>query len=128
MSNSIQLQLHTVLIDIGDGRSYLSFCCRRCAGKRVARGNGHGLLWARGLLALLGGYAVAACWAAALARLLPGAKADATLVATMAAFVVYALAAIWAYAARSTLRAAVGLLAAGALAALIAWLLRGNYA
>lgn len=96
--------------------------------KRVARGNGHGLLWARGLLALLGGYAVAACWAAALARLLPGAKADATLVATMAAFVVYALAAIWAYAARSTLRAAVGLLAAGALAALIAWLLRGNYA
>lgn len=96
--------------------------------KRVARGNGHGLLWARALLALLGGYAVAACWAAALARLLPGAKADATLVATMAAFVVYALAAIWAYAARSTLRAAVGLLAAGALAALIAWLLRGNYA
>ncbi|MBH1731885.1 hypothetical protein I5V26_01765 [Stenotrophomonas maltophilia] len=48
--------------------------------------------------------------------------------ATMAAFVVYALAAIWAYAARSTLRAALGLLAAGALAALIALLLRGNIA
>ncbi|MBK0024727.1 iron transporter [Stenotrophomonas sp. S48] len=94
----------------------------------MARGNGHTLLWARGLLALLGGYAVAACWAAALARLLPGAKADATLVATMAAFVVYALAAIWAYAARSTLRAAVGLLAGGIVAVLIAWLLRGNIA
>ncbi|WP_313435539.1 DUF3649 domain-containing protein [Stenotrophomonas sp.] len=98
------------------------------AAKRVARGNGHALLWARGGLALLGGYAVAACWAAALARLLPGATADATLVATMAAFVVYALAAIWAYAARSTLRATLGLLLAGGLGALLAWLLRGGVA
>ncbi|WP_216821175.1 MULTISPECIES: hypothetical protein [unclassified Stenotrophomonas maltophilia group] len=96
--------------------------------KRVPRGNGHGLLWARGLLGLLGGYAVAAGWAAALARLLPGAKADATLVATMAAFVVYVLAAIWAYAARSTLRATLGLLVAGGLGALLAWLLRGGVA
>ncbi|WP_200751609.1 hypothetical protein ACI703_14160 [Isoptericola jiangsuensis] len=96
--------------------------------KRVPRGSGHALLWARGLLGLLGGYAVAACWAAALARLLPGAKADATLVATMAAFVVYALAAIWAYAARSTLRATLGLLLAGGLGALLAWLLRGGVA
>lgn len=96
--------------------------------KRVPRGNGHALLWARGLLGLFGGYVVAACWAAALARLLPGAKADATLVATMAAFVVYALAAIWAYAARSTLRATAGLLLAGGLGALLAWLLRGGAA
>lgn len=93
--------------------------------KRAPRGNNHALLWARGLLALLGGYAVAACWAAALARLLPGATADATLVATMAAFVVYTLAAVWAYAARSTWRAALGLLAAGLFGAVLAWLLRG---
>ncbi|MDI9248657.1 hypothetical protein QMZ25_08690 [Stenotrophomonas sp. RS-48] len=96
--------------------------------KRMPRGNGHALLWARGLLGLLGGYAVAACWAAALARLLPGAKADATLVATMSAFVVYVLATIWAYAARSTLRATLGLLIAGGLGAWLAWLLRGGVA
>ncbi|WMJ68420.1 DUF3649 domain-containing protein [Stenotrophomonas sp. 24(2023)] len=93
--------------------------------KPVPRGNGHGLLWARGGLALLGGYAVAALWAAALARLLPGATADATLVATMASFVVYTLAAIWAFAARSTWRATSGLLLAGAVAALLACLLHG---
>lgn len=98
------------------------------AAKRMPRGNGPALLWARGLLGLLGGYAVAACWAAALARLLPGAKADATLVATMSAFVVYVLAAIWAYAARSTLRATLGLVIAGGLGALLAWLLRGGTA
>lgn len=97
--------------------------------KRLARGSGQtALLWARGSLALLGGYAVAACWAAALARLLPGATADATLVATMAAFVVYTLAAIWAYAARSTLRAALGLVIAGGAGAALAWLLRGGVA
>ncbi|MEG0185270.1 MAG: hypothetical protein RR704_17685 [Stenotrophomonas sp.] len=94
--------------------------------KRVARGSNHGLLWARGLLALLGGYAVAACWAAALARLLPAATADATLVATMLSFVVYALAAIWVYAARSTVHAGLGLLLAGGLGAVLAWLLRGG--
>jgi hypothetical protein len=42
--------------------------------------------------------------------------------------VVYALAAIWAYAARSTLRATLGLLVAGGLGALLAWLLRGGVA
>lgn len=96
--------------------------------KRVPRGTGHGLLWARGGLALLGGYAVAAFWAAALARLLPAATADATLVATMASFVIYTLAAIWAFAARSTWRATGGLLLAGVLGALLAWLMRGGTA
>lgn len=93
--------------------------------KRAVRGNGHRVLWARGGLALLGGYAVAATWAAALARLLPGGAADTALVATMLSFVVYTGAAIWSFAARSTGRAALGLVLAAALGLTIAWLLRG---
>lgn len=96
--------------------------------KRNARGAGHGVLWARGGLALLGGYAVAATWAAGLARLLPGGAADTALIATMLSFLVYTAAAIWAFAARSTARAALGLLMAGALGLTIAWLLRGGSA
>ncbi len=73
------------------------------------RRKGNAQLWARGLLALIGGYAVAAAWADGLARVLPGSAADAALAATMASFVIYAMAAIWTYAARSTRRAALGL-------------------
>ncbi len=74
-----------------------------------SRRKGNAQLWARGLLALAGGYAVAAAWADGLARVLPGSAADAALAATMASFVVYALAAIWTYAARGPYRAALGL-------------------
>ncbi|MFI8718650.1 hypothetical protein ACIGHF_12330 [Stenotrophomonas sp. NPDC077464] len=100
----------------------------RPARRAGARERGNGVLWARGGLALLGGYAVAACWAAALARVLPGSLADTALVATMASFVVYTLAAIWAYAARSSARAAVGLAAAAAPALLLFLMLRGGAA
>lgn|GEM_PF-418722 len=89
---------------------------------------GNGVLWARGGLALLGGYAVAATWAAALARLLPGSLADAALAATMASFVIYTLAAIWAYAARSVARAAVGLALAAAVGGALSTLLAGSAA
>ncbi|WP_282297532.1 hypothetical protein [Stenotrophomonas sp. PS02289] len=87
------------------------------ARRTSSRRTGNAQLWARGLLALIGGYAVAAAWADGLARMLPGDAADAALVATMASFVVYALAAIWTYAARSTLRAVLGLTTAIALGA-----------
>lgn len=80
--------------------------------RTTSRRKGNARLWARGLLALIGGYAVAAAWADGLARLLPGNPADSALVATMASFVVYALASIWVYAARSTVRAVMGLTAA----------------
>lgn len=86
------------------------------------------MLWARGMLALVGGYLVAASWAAALARLLPASAADAALLATMASFVVYTLAAVSAYAARSLLRAAAGLMIAAASGALLAALLAGGAA
>lgn len=78
------------------------------ARRTTSRRQGNAQLWARGLLALIGGYAVSAAWADGLARILPGSAADAALAATMASFVVYALAAIWTYAARSTARAALG--------------------
>ena len=79
-------------------------------------------------MALLGGYAVAACWAAALARGLPGATVDATLVATMVSFAIHAGAAVWAFAARSIVRAALVLLASGIVGSVLAWLLRGTAA
>ncbi|WP_312319658.1 DUF3649 domain-containing protein [Stenotrophomonas sp.] len=88
------------------------------ARRTSSRRTGNAQLWARGLLALIGGYAVAAAWADGLARILPGNAADAALVATMASFVVYALAAIWTYAARSTARAALGVALAFATGAL----------
>lgn len=95
----------------------------RRAPKRKA---GNGVLWARGALALLGGYTVAATWAAALARLLPGSLADAALVATMASFVIYTLAAIWAYAARSLARAAIGLALVACVGMALSTLLAGS--
>lgn len=67
------------------------------------------------------GYAVASAWAMALARLLPGARSEATVTATLVAFVICAAAAMYAYAARSGLRALVVLAALGGVAALSAW-------
>jgi len=87
------------------------------ARRTPSRRKGNAQLWARGLLALIGGYVVAAVWADGLARVLPGNAADAALAATMASFVVYALAAIWTYAARGPFRAALGLALAIALGA-----------
>ena len=67
------------------------------------------------------GYAVASLWAMALARLLPGGPAQATVTATLVAFVLCAGAAMWAYAARSGWRALWTLVLAGAVAGLVTW-------
>lgn len=55
----------------------------------------------RSLFALLGGYGIAALWCAATARWLPIAPLDASLIATILSFLLYAGVAIWAFAARS---------------------------
>ena len=68
------------------------------------------------------GYAVASLAAMALARLLPGERAEAAVAATLLAFVVYALAAMWAFAARSGWRALWSLAAAAALFGAVAWI------
>lgn len=75
----------------------------------------------RVLSALPLGYTVASLWAAALARLLPVDRAEAAIWATLAAFVICAAAAIWAFAARSGWRATWTLALLGALPALVAW-------
>ncbi|WP_233222169.1 hypothetical protein [Allosphingosinicella deserti] len=67
------------------------------------------------------GYAVASLWAMAIARLLPGARSEATIVASLIAFVICAVAAMWAFAARSGWRAFWTLALAGGAAGTIAW-------
>lgn len=67
------------------------------------------------------GYAVGSLWAMALARILPGARLEATIIAQLAAFALCAAAAMWAFAARSGWRAVWTLVALGALAGVIAW-------
>ncbi|MEJ5030478.1 DUF3649 domain-containing protein [Comamonas sp. MYb69] len=80
----------------------------------------------RAIAAIGGGYALAAASAAAGAvgfQELGMARVDATMAATMLAFVVYAIAAMWAFGCATALRAWLGIaLPAGALA-LIAWVL-----
>ncbi|MGR1215544.1 iron transporter [Metapseudomonas otitidis] len=75
----------------------------------------------RVMAALLGGYAFTYAFTAALARLLPLHPVDALLVASLPCFVVYTLAVCWAFAARSALRAWLGLAPALPLAALGFW-------
>jgi len=67
------------------------------------------------------GYAVGSLWAMALARLLPGERSGATVVATLVAFAICAAAAMWAFAARSGWRALWTLMMLGAMAGAITW-------
>lgn len=67
------------------------------------------------------GYGVGSLWAMALARILPGDRAQATIAATLIAFVICAVAAMWAFAARSGWRATWVLLLWGGVAAIITW-------
>jgi hypothetical protein len=80
---------------------------------------------ARALAAIPGGYALSAAWAAALALILPAARVEAALTATMTALVIYPCAVMWCFGARTAPRAIAGLLAAGALPAAILLLSKG---
>lgn len=77
---------------------------------------------ARAAAAVVGGYAVAALFAAASARLLPLPRVEAVLPGTMLAFFVLPGVAIWAFLARSAARAWAGVLIAAAALAAAAWL------
>jgi hypothetical protein len=68
------------------------------------------------------GYAVASLWAMALARLLPGDRAEATAAATLVSFALCAGATMWAFAARSGWRAVWTLALCGLLAGGATWL------
>ncbi|HEY1101941.1 MAG TPA: DUF3649 domain-containing protein [Burkholderiaceae bacterium] len=80
----------------------------------------------RALAAIGGGYAVSAALAAVLALYLPVSRPEAVLTGTLASFLVYAVAVMWVFAARSAARAWMGLLIPGA--ALGALLLVHGYA
>jgi len=77
---------------------------------------------ARAAAAVVGGYTVAALFAAASARLLPLPRVEAVLPGTMLAFFVLPGVAIWAFLARSAARAWAGVLIAAAILAAAAWL------
>ena len=74
------------------------------------------------LAALPLGYAVATLWAMALSRILPMNPAEATTTGMLVAFVICAVSAIWAFAAKSGWRAIWVLAAAGGVAAAITWI------
>jgi hypothetical protein len=71
---------------------------------------------ARAIAAILGGYGIAALFAAVLALCLPAAfgmaRSEAAMTGTMASFLVFALAVMWVFAARTALRAWSGLVIA----------------
>jgi hypothetical protein len=76
---------------------------------------------ARTLAGTIGAYAVAALCGAALARTLPMERLDATVVATLLAFLVAPVVTVWAYLARGPWRAVVGVIGLATLLAAIAW-------
>ena len=67
------------------------------------------------------GYATASLWAMAIARLLPGDRAEASVTASLIALMLCAIAAMYAFAARSGWRALWTLVVAGAIGGAIAW-------
>jgi uncharacterized protein DUF3649 len=65
--------------------------------------------------AAFGGYTLTAAFTVALAKVLPLARVDAVIVATLVSFIIFALAIMWAFAARNAMRAWLGLLLPSAL-------------
>ena len=76
---------------------------------------------ARALAAIVGGYLLTYCFTAALARLLPLNRFDATIVASLTSFVIYLAFILWAFATHSLRRVAASLLAAIPLALIGFW-------
>ena len=79
------------------------------------------LICSRVLAGLLGGYVFTYALTAALAQLLPLARVDALLIASLLSFTFYTLAILWAFAARSVWRAWAVVPAAAPLALIGFW-------
>lgn len=83
----------------------------------------------RSVAAIFGGYGLAATFAACMSLALPlvgMSRPDAVLTATMLAFVLHAVAALWAFSCASAWRTWAGILIPAALLALLAWALGGQ--
>lgn len=87
---------------------------------------GYRTILVRAAAAILGGYALAATAGIWLSYTLPRAmqteRADAVLTGEMTGFAVYAAAILWAFAARTARRAALGILVPALLFAALAWI------
>ena len=89
----------------------------------IRRGRGHRAAIAlRALAGSAGAYLVAATFAAALARILPFPRADAMMIATLAALLVIPGIAVWAFLARRPAMACAGVIGMSVAFAAIAWL------
>lgn len=77
-------------------------------------------LISRILAAIAGGYALAYALAACVSLILPMARSEAVLTASMLSFAVYTAAVIWAFSAKTAKRAWIGVLAPAAICAAIA--------
>lgn len=84
------------------------------------------MLGARIVLAVLGGYAIAALAAACLARFLPLQAAQASVTGQLASFAAYAALVIYAFSVRSVPRLALHFAFLGAVLALALWLSFGG--
>ncbi len=80
----------------------------------------------RTLIAVFGGYALAACATAALSVWLPTAPATAVITANLLSFLIYTVAVLWAFSTRSAARACAGIMAPTLLLAGLAWLGRAE--
>ncbi|MET0334453.1 MAG: DUF3649 domain-containing protein [Rhizobacter sp.] len=76
----------------------------------------------RAIAAIGGGYAVAAAAAAVIALYLPGSRANAAVTGTLMSFLIYAVAVMWVFAARTATRAWIGLVIPGAVLASVLFL------
>lgn len=75
----------------------------------------------RSIAAIGGGYVFASVTSILLARVLPLPRAEAVMIAVLLSFCSYTVAVIWVFAARTTLRAWIGLLLLSVLFAGVAW-------
>ena len=78
---------------------------------------------ARVMAAIVGGYGLASLMSIVLSRVLPLPHASAVMTGMLLSFLFYACCVLWVFAARTARAAWLGLIAAGALLALAAWLL-----
>ncbi len=94
------------------------------ATRRLLRSRGLAVA-SRVIAAIIGGFALANLGAILLAALLPMPRGEAVTTGVLSSFAIYTAAVIWVFAARSALRAWLGLLCPAAVCALVSWLLIG---
>lgn len=103
----------------GDGDARLPLVTTGRAARQGWRYRGN--VAARAAAAILGGYGIAALFAFASARLLPMPRLDAIIPGTLLAFLIMPGVAVWAFLARSALRAWGVIVAIAALLWMLGW-------